>query len=78
MKRKLEKFVELEKLLSALHDGTATRADASRIETILRGDPEACEFYLDYTQMCADTDLECSATQLIEVGRKTDDWRQAL
>lgn len=71
MKRKLEKYVELEKLLSALHDGTATRADASRIEAILRGDPEACEFYLDYTQMCADTDLECSATQLIEVGRKT-------
>ncbi len=35
MKRKLEKFVELEKLLSGLHDGTATRADASRIETIL-------------------------------------------
>jgi hypothetical protein len=71
MKGKLEKFVELEKLLSALHDGTATSADASRIETLLRGDPEACEFYLDYSQMCADTDLECSSTQLIEVGRKT-------
>ncbi len=71
MKGKLEKFVELEKLLSALHDGTATSADASRIEALLSGDPEACEFYLDYSQMCADTDLECSSTQLIEVGRKT-------
>ena len=71
MNGQLEKFVELEKLLSLLHDGTASRADTTRIEALLRGDPQACEFYLDYSQMCADTDLECSFRQSIEIGRKT-------
>jgi hypothetical protein len=71
MNGQLEKFVELEKLLSALHDGTASRADTTRIEALLRGDPQACEFYLDYSQMCADSDLECSYRQSIEIGRKT-------
>ena len=66
-----EKFVELEKLLSALHDGTAGRADTARIEALLKGDPEACEFYLDYSQMCADTDLEHNFKTSIEIGRKT-------
>jgi hypothetical protein len=66
-----KKLVELEQLLSALHDGTAARADTVRIEALLKGDPEACEFYLDYSQMCADTDLECSFKQPIEIGRKT-------
>ncbi|MCP4849726.1 MAG: LamG domain-containing protein [Verrucomicrobiaceae bacterium] len=71
MNGKLEKFVELEKLLSSLHDSTASREDTARIETLLRGDPEACEFYLDYSQMCAETDLEYSAQNAIEIGRKT-------
>ncbi|MFP6874368.1 MAG: LamG domain-containing protein [Verrucomicrobiales bacterium] len=71
MNEKLKTFVELEELLSALHDSTATRTGISRIEALLNGDPEACEFYLDYSQMCADTDLECSSSQSIEVGRKT-------
>ena len=71
MNGKLEKFVELEKLLSSLHDGTASQADTARIEALLKGDPETCEFYLNYSQMCADTDLECSFRQSIEIGRKT-------
>lgn len=65
-------FVELEKLLSALHDGLAERADIERIEALLDGDPEACEFYIDYTQMCAAIDLELGASQAVEISAGND------
>jgi hypothetical protein len=65
-------FVELEKLLSTLHDGLAERADNERIEALLDGDPEACEFYIDYTQMCAAIDLELSASLPVEISAGDD------
>lgn len=68
---KENRFVELEKLLSALHDGLASREEITRIEGLLRGDPEACEFYLDYTQMLAAVDQEVATVQPIELGNKT-------
>jgi len=61
------KFVELERLLSRLHDQIASEVEIKRIESILDGDPEACEFYLDYTQMCADTELEVGTRQAVEI-----------
>ncbi len=77
MRQRQSKFVELEKLLSALHDDLADRDDITRIENLLDGDPEACEFYLDYTQMCAAVDLELGASQPVEIS-SSDGVRKAI
>ena len=42
---------ELRELLTRLSDGTQTEADARRLNELLRGDPEACEFYLNHAAL---------------------------
>ncbi len=66
-----QRFVELEKLLSQLHDGLASPQEIARIESILDGDPEACEFYIDYSQLVAGIEDEVAARPPLEVGSKT-------
>ena len=51
------KFSQLEELLSKLHDGVASDEEKKVIEDLLSGDPEACEFYLDYTESVSYTHL---------------------
>mgnify|MGYP003309620184 CR=1 FL=1 len=60
MRKKENRFTELEILISKLHDGIAKDEELRRIEDMLSGDPEACEFYLDYTELCVQMDLELS------------------
>ena len=66
-----DRFVELEILISKLHDGVATEEELRRIESILSGDPEACEFYLDYTELCVQMDLELGARIPLEISNDT-------
>ncbi|MFT4547527.1 MAG: hypothetical protein ACI9UA_006263 [Pseudoalteromonas tetraodonis] len=54
----LDRFEELEKLLSALADDELDVASRERIGEILDGDPEACEFYLDYMVLHAHLEQE--------------------
>jgi ferric-dicitrate binding protein FerR (iron transport regulator) len=42
---------ELRDLLTRLSDGTQTEADARRLNELLRGDPEACELYLNHVAL---------------------------
>ena len=66
MKNKLHnKFNELEELLSKLFDGIANDEDTKRIEELLSGDPEACEFYIDYSELCAQMEFELGAKPLL-------------
>ena len=66
-----ERFIELEQLLSRLHDGVAEPAEVSRVEELLDGDPEACEFYIDYAHLVADVEREVSTPLAVEVGSQT-------
>jgi ferric-dicitrate binding protein FerR (iron transport regulator) len=43
-----EKQAELQDLLQRLSDDTLAAADADKLNALLHGDPEACEFYLDH------------------------------
>jgi len=67
MRKSEDRFEELEILISKLHDGVATEEELRRIESILSGDPEACEFYLDYTELCVQMDLELGAKTPVEI-----------
>ena len=62
------KFSQLEELLSKLHDGVASDEEKRTIEDLLSGDPEACEFYLDYTELCAQMEFELGASTPLEIG----------
>ena len=62
------KFSQLEELLSKLHDGVASDEEKRIIEDLLSGDPEACEFYLDYTELCAQMEFELGASTPLEIG----------
>jgi len=62
-----DRFAELEILISKLHDGIANGEELRRIEAMLSGDPEACEFYLDYTELCVQMDLELGAKTPVEI-----------
>ena len=42
---------ELRELLTRLSDGTQTEADARRLNELLRGDPAACELYLNHAAL---------------------------
>ncbi len=67
MRKSEDRFEELEILISKLHDDIATEEELRRIESILSGDPEACEFYLDYTELCVQMDLELGAKTPVEI-----------
>ncbi len=67
MRKKENRFAELEILISKLHDGIANDEELRRIEDILSGDPDACEFYLDYTELCVQMDLELGARTPLEI-----------
>ena len=67
MRKKENRFTELEILISKLHDGIAKDEELRRIEDMLSGDPEACEFYLDYTELCVQMDLELGAKTPVEI-----------
>ena len=67
MRKTENRFAELEILISKLHDGIANDEELRRIEDILSGDPDACEFYLDYTELCVQMDLELGARTPLEI-----------
>ena len=67
MRKTENRFAELEILISKLHDGIANNEELRRIEDILSGDPDACEFYLDYTELCVQMDLELGARTPLEI-----------
>ncbi|MDC0201429.1 hypothetical protein OAK04_03440 [Verrucomicrobia bacterium] len=67
MKKSENRFAELEILISKLHDGVANEEELKRVEEVLSGDPEACEFYLDYTELCVQMDLELGAKIPLEI-----------
>ncbi|MBA71068.1 MAG: hypothetical protein CMO73_00180 [Verrucomicrobiales bacterium] len=67
MRKTENRFAELEILISKLHDGIANDEELRRIEDILSGDPDACEFYLDYTELCVQMDLEFGARTPLEI-----------
>ena len=71
MRKSEDRFAELEILISKLHDGVANEEELKRIESILSGDPEACEFYLDYTELCVQMDLELGAKTPLEISNNT-------
>ncbi len=71
MRKSEDRFTELEILISKLHDGVANEEELRRIESILSGDPEACEFYLDYTELCVQMDLELGAKTPLEISSNT-------
>lgn len=54
-------FGELRDLLTRLSDGTQTGADARRLNELLRGDPEASEFYLNHAALEAQLHREFGA-----------------
>lgn len=58
MKNDDSKHAELRELLTRLSDGTQTEADARRLNELLRGDPEACELYLDHVALEAQLQRE--------------------
>lgn len=58
-------FIELEEILARIDDDIATSADRSRLNDLLSGDPEACEFYLDYMAFSAALELEFGVVQPI-------------
>ena len=51
MKNDNSKHGELRDLLTRLSDGSQTDADARRLNQLLRGDPEACELYLNHAAL---------------------------
>jgi len=61
MGQNLDRFEELEKLLSSLADDELDTAGRTRIGELLDGDPEACEFYLDYMSLHAHLEEEVGA-----------------
>ena len=65
------KFNELEELLSKLFDGIANNEDTKRIEELLSGDPEACEFYIDYSELCAQMEFELSAKTPLDIDEQS-------
>jgi hypothetical protein len=58
-------FIELGEILARVDDEIATREDLTRLNDLLSGDPEACEFYLDYMQFTAILEEEFGAVQPI-------------
>lgn len=72
MENKLHnKFNELEELLSKLFDGIANNEETKRIEELLSGDPEACEFYIDYSELCAQMEFELSAKTPLDIDEES-------
>ena len=65
-----KKFSQLEELLSKLHDGLASEEEKRTIEETLSGDPDACEFYLDYTELCAQMEFELGARTPLDIGEQ--------
>ncbi len=51
MKQTDLKYDELRELLTQLSDGTQTEAHTHRLNELLRGDPEACELYLNHAAL---------------------------
>ena len=66
MGQNLDRFEELEKLLSALADDELDVAGRTRIGELLEGDPEACEFYLDYMSLHAHLDQELGSVEPVQ------------
>ncbi len=61
-----QKIEELEKLLSAIEDEGGTQERYDRLNALLHGDPEACEFYLNYQTLIAALD-QTYAAQPVEL-----------
>ncbi len=62
------KFQELAALLSAIDDGEPTRETYARLNELLSGDPETCEFYLDYMELTAHLDQEFGGVLPVGIG----------
>ncbi|MEM9478298.1 MAG: LamG domain-containing protein [Verrucomicrobiota bacterium] len=56
-----DKFEELELLLSQIEDEGGSRERYDRLNALLHGDPEACEFYLNYQELIATLDQHFAA-----------------
>lgn len=65
------KFEELAALMSVIDDGEPTAETMARLNGLLRGDPEACEFYLDYMTLTAHLDQEFGG--IVPVGIADDE-----
>lgn len=66
MSQNLDRIAELEKLLSALADDQLDMAGRTRIGELLDGDPEACEFYLDYMSLNAHLEQELGSVEPVQ------------
>ena len=70
MGQNLDRFEELEKLLSALADDALDAAGRDRVGVLLDGDPEACEFYLDYMALDAHLEQELGSSEPVQFFEK--------
>ncbi|MGI9242713.1 MAG: FecR domain-containing protein, partial [Verrucomicrobiales bacterium] len=66
----MNRFSELEKLLSALADDKLDAAGRTRLGELLDGDPEACEFYLDYMSLDAHLEQELGSIEPVQFFEK--------
>ena len=66
MTETLDRFEELEKLLNALADDELDVAGRNRIAELLDGDPEACEFYLDFMSLHAHLEQELGSVAPVQ------------
>jgi hypothetical protein len=66
MDQSIHRFEELEKLLNALADEELDVAGRTRIGELLDGDPEACEFYLDYMALHAHLEQELGSVEPVQ------------
>ena len=63
MSTNFDRFAELEKLLNDLADDQLDVAGRTRIGELLDGDPEACEFYLDFMALNAHLEQELGSVE---------------
>jgi hypothetical protein len=70
-----KKFEELAALLSVIDDGEPTAETYARLNEVLTGDPETCEFYLDYMALTAHLDQEFGGVLPVGIG---DDERPEM
>src|SRR5947209_6334329 len=48
-----DRFAELQELLGAVRDGTATEAQMAQLDQLLATDAEARQLYLEYMDLCS-------------------------
>lgn len=58
---------ELQPLLTSLSDGTLSERDATRLNDLLRGDPEACEVYLNHVTLEAQLERELGGATAVHL-----------